>query len=145
MQFFEKKFPSIYFSLCAECDHYFPTSHTFSSYFRAHCTTTAHKTTPIFRGWGRGEGKAKGANGRMRWWRGMMMAQGEPPLLCFNPAQGSSSLPLQKKQETLFFTTSYCCIIMGKCRHVLRREGHLTLPTVCKKNRIKKQCNEKCM
>ena len=98
-------------------------SYTFSSYFRAQCTTTAHKTTPIFRGWGRGEREKQkgptdgcGGGGGAWWW--------PRESLLFSALilhKGSSTLPLQKKQETLFFSTSYCCIIMGKCRHVLRR------------------------
>ena len=97
-------------------------SYTFSSYFRAQCTTTAHKTTPIFRGWGRGErekqkGPTDGCGGGGAWWWPRESLLFSALIL----HKGSSTLPLQKKQETLFFSTSYCCIIMGKCRHVLRR------------------------
>ena len=97
-------------------------SYTFSSYSRAQCTTTAHKTTPIFRGWGRGErekqkGPTDGCGGGGAWWWPRESLLFSALIL----HKGSSTLPLQKKQETLFFSTSYCCIIMGKCRHVLRR------------------------
>ena len=97
-------------------------SYTFSSYFRAQCTTTAHKTTHIFRGWGRGErekqkGPTDGCGGGGAWWWPRESLLFSALIL----HKGSSTLPLQKKQETLFFSTSYCCIIMGKCRHVLRR------------------------
>ena len=96
-------------------------SYTFSSYFRAQCTTTAHKTTPILRGWGRGErekqkGPTDGCGGGGAWWWPRESLLFSALIL----HKGSSTLPLQKKQETLFFSTSYCCIIMGKCRHVLR-------------------------
>ena len=108
--------------LCWVWPGLFNKSYTFSSYFRAQCTTTAHKTTPIFRGWGRGErekqkGPTDGCGGGGAWWWPRESLLFSALIL----HKGSSTLPLQKKQETLFFSTSYCCIIMGKCWHVLRR------------------------